>query len=115
MTYPRIVDTGPIDPRWKLVQNCINGCDPCMVINIVPHCALPYEMRKNVPIELLNKNREQNGTARCLKCGVYWEVTPQGEIVNKSQWETKDTTPKFKRNQETGKFELNEPEDKRER
>ena len=57
---------GPVDPREKGTRACPQGCDPPLIVKGVPP----------------PRDQEHNGFARCMRCLTYWEITPQGIIVN---------------------------------
>ena len=60
------ITIGVVDPREKGTRGCPQGCDPPMIFKILPP----------------PKDQEHNSCARCLRCLTYWEVTPQGMMVN---------------------------------
>ena len=64
------ITIGLVDPRDKGTRACPAGCDPAMIMKGLPP----------------PRDQEHNGIARCLRCGCYWEVTPQGLIVNRKRW-----------------------------
>ena len=70
----QFIRIGPIDPREKGVKVCPSGCAPPMIMSAVPPLKSPM-----------------NAIARCLRCGAYWEISPQGIVLNQSQWLTKAT------------------------
>lgn len=57
---------GPADPREKGTRTCPQGCDPPMIIKALPP----------------PRDQQHNGLARCMRCLTYWEITPQGIMVN---------------------------------
>ena len=60
------ITIGLVDPRDKGTRACPAGCDPAMIMKGLPP----------------PRDQERNGIARCLRCLTYWEVTPQGLVVN---------------------------------
>jgi len=48
------------------ISKCPLGCDPPMIMSAIPP-----------------PSRKQNGICRCIRCLTYWEVEPDGTIVNR--------------------------------
>lgn len=65
----KFITITPIDPREKGLRACPNGCNPPLILRAVP-----------------NLKTQLNSIARCVVCGLLWEVTPKGVIMLKSQW-----------------------------
>lgn len=54
--------------KIPLVTKCPNGCEPSMVLNA------------------LSRDLTKSSFARCLLCGLFWEVTPENKVVRIKQW-----------------------------
>jgi len=64
--------------QQNLVQVCPNKCEGALIPSGIP------DPRVLPP---------RNAQARCLCCLTYWEVTPEGKIINVKVVEQKDATP----------------------
>ena len=52
-------------PYEKAINTCPSDCDPPLILKAVPP-----------------KLSFQNAICRCVRCLSYWEVTPEGKVVN---------------------------------